>query len=100
LVLDRIGEERHRHDIRLSAGAFSEAMDHVEGIGGKPPRQTAEGRDEADPFCRPCGEKVDRGGERTAVPDGDYPVLLMIEDVAQIARTSRASRTQREGRFI
>ncbi len=68
LVFDRIGEERHRHEVGLSAGALGEPVDDVEGIGGKSAGQAAEEGYEADVGCRPSGEEIDRRRERAPMP--------------------------------
>ncbi len=42
LILDRIGEERRRHEVAFGRGHFRQAVDHVERVGGAMARQRAQ----------------------------------------------------------
>ena len=96
-VLDRIGEEGHRHHVGLRRGPLGQPVHHVVGIGGIVARQPAEQRDETHaPGVEPR-QLLHRRRQRPAVPEADDPVLAALDLAPEKAR-ARRSPSARSGR--
>jgi hypothetical protein len=100
LVLDAVGEERHRHEIALGAGDLGQTVDDVERVCGGVAGEAAEQRDEPHLRPRRLGQVGDDGGQRAAVADADQRGATCFEHTVQPVPTGAGQCRQRQGAVL